>query len=117
MNDQDVRDMLRRRAGDVTPGGGAWERIVERIAGDKVAPVTELARQRHRRWSPATGLGTAAAAVVLVVAMASLLRGGDEGRTVDVADRPSPVPTTTAPAPSAPPPGATTTTKPPATAT
>ncbi|HZI38367.1 MAG TPA: hypothetical protein VFF24_08685, partial [Acidimicrobiia bacterium] len=100
MNDQDVRDMLRRHAGDVTPGSDAWERIVERIAGDEAAPVTEAARQRHRRWSPAIGLGAAAAAVVLVVALASLLRGGDDGRSVEVADRPSTAPTTTAPAPS-----------------
>ena len=102
MNDQDVRDMLRRRAGDVTPGGDAWDRIVERIGGDEVAPVTELQRRRHRRWSPVTGLGAAAAAVVLVVAMAALLRGGDEGRTVEVAGRPSTstVPATMASAPS-----------------
>jgi hypothetical protein len=99
MNDQDVRDMLRRRAGDVTPGGDAWARIVERIRGDEVAPVTELAGRRHRLWSPATGLGAAAAAVVLVVAMASLLRGGDEGRTVEVAGRPPTTPTTPASAP------------------
>ena len=99
MKDQDVRDMLRRRAGDVTPGGDAWERIAERIAGDEVAPVTELAGRRHRRWSPATGLGAAAAALVLVVAMASLLRGGDEGRTVEVAGRPPTTPTNAASAP------------------
>lgn len=101
MNDQDVRDMLRRRAGDVTPGGDAWERIVERIAGDGAAPVTELAPRRHRFWSPATVLG-AAAGLVLVVAMASLLRGGDEARTIRAADRPSTTPTTTAPVVAAP---------------
>jgi hypothetical protein len=93
MNDEDVRDMLRRRSGDVTPGGGAWERIVERIAGDEVAPLTELAPARRRLWSPATGLGAAAAVLVLVVAMASLLRGGDGGKTVRAAVPPSTTPT------------------------
>jgi hypothetical protein len=97
MNDQDVRDMLRRRAGDVAPGGDGWERIVERIAGDEVAPVTELEGRRHRRWNPALVAGAAAAAVVLVVATASLLRAGDDGGTVGVADRPSTNPTATAP--------------------
>lgn len=102
MNDQDVRDMLRRRAGDVTPGGDAWERIVERITGDEVAPVTELAPRRHRFWSPAPVLGAAAAALVAVVAMASLLRGGDEGKTIRAADRPSTTSTATAPVVAAP---------------
>lgn len=103
MNHQDVRDMLRRRAGDVTPGGDGWERIVEQITGDEVAPVTELASRRDRFWRPATMLGAAAAALVLVVATASLLGDGDdEGSKIRAADRPSTAPTATGPVPVAP---------------
>lgn len=108
MNDQDVRTMLRRRAGDVTPAGDAWERIVERIAGDEIPPLTGLARRRRRFSRPPILLGAAAAALLLVVAMASLLQDGDEGETVRAADGPTttttsaPPPTTTAPVVAAP---------------
>lgn len=98
MNDQDVRDMLRRRAGEVTPAGDAWERIVERIAGDQPAPVTELAPRRRRFSGPPILVGAAAAALVLVVVAGALLRDGDGGETVRVTDDPSAT-TTTAPAP------------------
>ena len=94
MNDQDVRDMLRRRAGDVTPAPDAWERITERISGDETAPVVELAPRRLRFPGPPALLGAAAAVVLLLVATVAMLRGGDEDETIRAADGPS---TTTAP--------------------
>lgn len=108
MNDQDVRDMLHRRAGDVTPAGDAWQRIVERIDGDEVAPVTELAPRRRRFSGPPMLVGAAAAALVVVVAAATLLRDGYGAETVRVTDDPSattttvPAPTTTTPLVAAP---------------
>lgn len=102
MNDQDVRDMLGRRAGDVTPAGDAWERIVERIAGDEFAPVTELAPRRRRFSRPPILLGAAAAAMLLVVAAGTLLQDGGDGETVRATDNPSATTTTTTPLVAAP---------------
>lgn len=102
MNDQDVRDMLGRRAGDVTPAGDAWERIVERIAGDELVPVTELAPRRRRFSRPPIVLGAAAAAMLLVVAAGTLLQDGGDGETVRATDDPSATTTATTPLVAAP---------------
>lgn len=104
MSDDDVRDMLARRAGDVSTSPDAWERIAERIGGGDPAPVTGLASRRPHLPGPPFLLGAAAAALLLVVAAAAVLGGGDGGETVRAADGPSTTSTAPDPAPTTAPP-------------
>ena len=100
MNDQDVRDMLHRRAADVTPATDAWQRIAERISGDEGGSVTELA-SRRRFLTPPALLGAAAAALLVLVATVALLPDRADDERVRAAEETSttvPTPTTTAPA-------------------
>lgn len=98
--EQDVRDMLSRRAGDATTSPDAWERITERMAGGEPAHgVLEIAPRRARFSRPVV-LGSMAAALLLVVASLTLLRAADDEETIRAADDPSPSPSTEpAPAP------------------
>ena len=95
MNDRDVRDMLRRRAADVTPSPDAWERIAARLPDEGTASVVELA-PRRRRPAPTVLGAVAAVALLLVAAVAFLQRGDDEDDTVRAAEpTPTSAPATT----------------------
>lgn len=91
MNEQDVRQMLQRRAGDATTSPDAWERIAERIDGDtQEATVVELAPRRARFNRPVL-LGSIAAAMLLVMASVAVIQDREDSESLR-ATNPSPSP-------------------------
>ncbi|MEO6121220.1 MAG: hypothetical protein ABIW46_09410, partial [Acidimicrobiales bacterium] len=92
MTENKVRQMLERRAGDVTPSPDAWEQIEERLSDDggedaKVVPMPDRA---SRRLSP---LLVAAAVMVALGVGAAVVSRPDGGQRVDT----TPAQTGTAP--------------------
>lgn len=95
--EDELRSMLQRRAGDVTPTPDAWRRFVERSEGveDDVVPIPTTAApptiaRAARRWP---SLAAAAAVVVALVAGIAVTRDGDVEQSTaagvgEVADAP-----------------------------
>lgn len=94
MIENDVTEMLRRRAGDATVSPDAWDSIVERIDDDESrGTVLTLAPRPHRFNGPVV-LGAIAAALLVVVASLALIQDRGEDERVRAADDGSPAPST-----------------------
>lgn len=95
MIENDVTEMLRRRAGDATVTPDAWDRLVERIDDHDESRGTVLTlAPRPRRFNGPVGLGAIAAALLVVVASLALIQDRSEDERIRAADDNSPTPST-----------------------